>query len=74
MSRSYKKNPVQKIRGRSKEDYWSTIRSRTKTVLRSKDPSEIDDEILLDPKEIINDYNYTETIIIDEDNSKLKRK
>ena len=74
MSRSYKKNPVRKIRGKSKEEYWSTVRSRTKTVLRSKDPSDIDDELLIDPKDIINDYNYTDTIIIDEDNPKFKRK
>lgn len=74
MSKSFKKNPVQKIRGRQKEDYWSKVRSKTKTVLRSKHYTEIDEELLPHEKEIVNDYDYIEQIGRNEDDPKYKRK
>jgi len=74
MSRSYKKTPVTKRDGVMKDTYWRTVRSRTKNILRSKDIEELDEDGLPDPKTIINDYNYIDSINYDEDNLKNKRK
>lgn len=73
MGKSFKKEPVVKIHGRSKEDYWSKVRSRTKTILNSTPIEELDDKIP-HAKELINDYNYVDVIIRDEDNDKMYRK
>lgn len=73
MGKSFKKNPVKKINGGLKEIYNKQVRSRTKNIIRSLGVEEIDDNIP-NPKTLINDYNYHETIIRDEENVKLKRK
>jgi hypothetical protein len=75
MGKSFKKNAIEKINGHQKDSYWGTVRSRVKTALRSKHYSEIDEECLPDPREIVNDYNHTDLIIIhDKDDEKAKRK
>ena len=65
---------IDKIKGKNNDQYWSKIRSRTKNILRSKDISEIDEDLLPDPKELINNYTYHERIEILEDTPKNKRK
>lgn len=73
MSKSYKKNPVTKVNGGLKKDYWSKVRSRTKTILNSTPVEEID-EILPDPKTLINDYDYVDKVIRKEEDEKYYRK
>lgn len=73
MGKSFKKNPVKKIHGRSKEDYWSKVRSRTKTILNSTPIEELDEKIP-DAKELINDYNYVDLAIRNEEDDKFYRK
>jgi hypothetical protein len=73
MGKSFKKNPVKKIHGRSKEDYWSKVRSRTKTILNSTPVEELDEKIP-DPKELINDYSYIDWVGRDETDDKYYRK
>lgn len=75
MGKSFKKTPIKKIKGPKKDNYWGAIRSKTKNVLRSKHYSEIDDELLPDPKTIINDCDYIEQIALgDEDDPRYTRK
>lgn len=74
MGKSFKKNAVSKIKGTKKDNYWGHVRSKTKTILRSKHYSEINEDILPDPKEIINDYDYTELTIHHDEEDKFKRK
>lgn len=73
MGKSFKKNPVKKIHGRSKDDYWSKVRSRTKTILNSTPLEELDEKIP-DPKELINDYNYIDWIGRNETDDKYYKK
>lgn len=61
MGKSFKKEPVKKINGSAKKEYWSRIRSATKNVIRSKDIEDLD-EVIPDPKTIINDYDYVDSI------------
>lgn len=61
MSRSRKK-PVIKDRPRNykkSSNYWRTIRRVTKDKVRFSQEN-LDDELVLDPKEIINDYDYSD--------------
>ena len=70
MGKSFKKHPVNKIKGRDKENYWRRVRGTTKNILRSKDINELEEVPLPDPKEIVNDYEYVDYIsnCIDTDN------
>jgi hypothetical protein len=53
MSNSFRKYCKVKIKGCLKDVYWSIVRSRQKQEIRAgKDISQ--------PKEIVNDYNYTD--------------
>ena len=56
MSRSYKKNPIYKDSSWLKKKYWSIVRSRHKTELNSG----VHPEDLTNPKEIVNDYDYSD--------------
>lgn len=58
MSRSYKKTKIVKDAGSSKKSYWKKVRRKFKTILKSAD--DIDEVILPEPKEIVNDYDYSD--------------
>ncbi len=62
MSKSFKKNPVGKLKGLNKDKYWSRVRATTKNILRSKDISELEEVALPSPKTIVNDYDYVDYI------------
>ena len=62
MSKSFKKNPVGKVKGFQKDDYWSKVRATTKNILRSKDVSELEEVALPSPKSIVNDYDVVDQI------------
>lgn len=55
MSRSYKKTPIYKDKG-LKKIYYKTVRSRQKNEIRSG----VHPQDVSNPKEIINDYNYSD--------------
>ncbi len=63
MSRSVKQ-PIYKDKGFRKDSYWKTVRSninnKVRSLLNRIDP---DSEIIPDPKEIINDYDYCDYIV-----------
>ncbi len=68
MSKSFKKNPVGKVKGFDKDKYWSRVRATTKNILRNKDISELEEVALPSPKTIVNDYDYVDYIFrCDED-------
>jgi len=62
MGKSFKKNPVGKIKGWDKDNYWRRVRGATKNILRSKDIQELEEVPLPNPQEIVNDYEYTDYI------------
>jgi len=62
MSKSYKKSPVNKIKGLNKDNYWRRVRGTTKNILRNRGVSELEEVSLPNPKEIVNDYDYNDYI------------
>lgn len=58
MSRSYKKAIV-KDRG-LKDYYWKKIRRVTKQIVKSLSIDNSDDILLPHPKEVMNDYDYSD--------------
>ena len=58
MSRSRKKNAVSKDRGMTTQEYWSVIRQEWKRTVNTNWDDE--DMYLREPKEIINDYDYSD--------------
>lgn len=63
MSRSIKQ-PIYKDRGFKKESYWKTVRRNINNKVRSlRNMINPDDETIPDPKEIINDYDYSDYIV-----------
>jgi hypothetical protein len=73
MGKSFKKNPVSKIKGPMKDTYWKSIRRSTKTVMSSVDLEELEEK-LPDPKTLINDYDYIDGIWRNENDDKYYRK
>ena len=61
MSRSYKKAII-KDKG-LKDIYWKTIRRRIKQAVNKMLLTNPDEVLLPDPKEIINDYDYSDYTI-----------
>ena len=60
MNRSYRK-PYIKDKGKTKHEYWSPIRHTWKQIIHSSLPEEI---ALPHQKTIINDYDYSDFLII----------
>lgn len=73
MGKSFKKNPVKKVNGPLRKDYWSKVRSRTKTILNSLPLDEIDEK-LPDAKTMVNDHDYIDYVGRDEDDETYYRK
>lgn len=71
MSKSFKKPVIKDKSG--KKHYHRRIRSRIKNIIRSKDITELEDELLPLEQELINDYNYSDYELWLEDD-KYKRK
>jgi hypothetical protein len=73
MGKSFKKNPVSKIKGPMKDTYWKTVRRTTKTVMSSVELEELEEKLPA-PQTIINDYDYIDMIGRDETDKKYYRK
>jgi hypothetical protein len=73
MGKSFKKNPVSRVKGPLKDTYWKSIRRSIKNVMSSVGLEELEEK-LPDPKTIVNDYDYIDYAGRDETNKKMYRK
>lgn len=55
MSKSYKK-AISKISGPLRADYWKIVRRRIKMAVKSEK------EVIPNPKEVVNDYDYVDWV------------
>lgn len=72
MSKSFKKNNVQKDKG-DKTLYRRKVRSRIKNIIRSRDIEELSEDLLPTDSELESDYNYCDWKYFS-DNEKDRRK
>lgn len=59
MSRSYKKAIIKDV-GFCKKIYWKTHRRIINSIISSTNISDLDEIVLPHPREIINDYSYSD--------------